>query len=61
MLSSPLHNVLYLTFQDYQESELGGTDNYSFEEWKVKREEFKKGTRNSFISAFQVFEKEIRM
>jgi hypothetical protein len=28
----------------------------SFEEWKIKRKEFKKGTRGSFIRAFQVFE-----
>ena len=28
----------------------------TFEEWKVKRKEFKKGTRGSFVRAFQVFE-----
>ena len=31
-------------------------DVLSFEEWKIKRKEFKKGTRGSFIKAFQVFE-----
>ena len=28
----------------------------SFEEWKMKRREFKQGTRKSFVKAFQVFE-----
>jgi len=28
----------------------------TFEEWKVKKREFKKGTRGSFVRAFQVFE-----
>ncbi len=28
----------------------------SFEEWKLKRKEFKNGTRGSFIKAFEVFQ-----
>ena len=28
----------------------------SFEEWKMKRKQFKQGTRGSFVKAFQVFE-----
>ncbi len=28
----------------------------TFEEWKVKRKEFKQGTRRSFVKAFQIFE-----
>ncbi len=28
----------------------------SFEEWKIKRKQFKQGTRGSFVKAFQVFE-----
>ena len=32
----------------------------SFEEWKIKRKEFKKGTRGSFIRAFQIFEERVQ-
>ncbi len=53
--------ALYLEYQQQQQENPSSNDysldsNLSFEEWKIKRKQFKKGTRNSFISAFQVFE-----
>jgi hypothetical protein len=55
--------VLYLEYQRLQSShddtvyDMTTDDTeISFEEWKVKRKQFKHGTRGSFVKAFQVFE-----
>ncbi len=39
-----------------QEGKEGSEDMLSFQDWILKRKEFKQGTRKSFVKAFQVFE-----
>jgi hypothetical protein len=34
----------------------GGSEDMTFEEWKIKRKQFKPKTRNSFINSYRVFE-----
>ena len=54
--------ALYEEYQSLQNNHDGAlydmTDDtaISFEEWKLKRKQFKQGTRGSFVKAFQVFE-----
>ncbi len=52
---------LYIEYQnqcvntDSMEYSLDG-ETLTFEEWKIKRKQFKQGTRKSFVAAFQVWE-----
>ncbi len=55
-------DALLVMYVDYQRrvnnasSDEGGEELLSFQDWKLKRKEFKQGTRKSFVKAFQVFE-----